>query len=411
MTESKLFKETEVYKPFAFPRAVEETIKHERMHWTEEEVDLSDDVSDWKLGRLSDAEKNFVTQILRMFTQSDLQVGGFYLDFLIPQIKNNEVRQMLGSFAVREGTHQRAYALLNDTLGLPEADFSKFLEIKEMHDKSEFMSDADPTTKQGLALSLAKGTFNEGVSLFASFVMLLNFQRRGKMKGMGKVVEWSVRDETAHVVGVTWLFRQLCSDHPEIVDDDFKKTIYDMARECVELEDRFIDLSFEQGGVEGLEPQEVKDYIRFIMDRRLVMLGLKENYNIAKNPLPWVDIILNAPDHTNFFENKVSEYEVGSLVGDWTYTMADFRIYGREGCPYCVEAKSALASRGIAYEYVDLTDDAARKAFYAERGFDGSAQTMPKIYRLRDEGEEYVGGFTDLARLLGSSEEVVDFVL
>lgn len=155
-----------------------------------------------------------------------------------------------------------------------------------MHDKDEFMREADPSTISGLARSLAKGIFNEGVTLFGSFVMLLNFQRRGLLKGMGKVVEWSVKDETKHVEGVTWLFRILCSEHPEIVTDQFKRDIYEMARTCVGLEDAFIDLAFDTGGVEGISPEGIKDYVRFIADRRLIGMGLKENFNVEKNPCP-----------------------------------------------------------------------------------------------------------------------------
>ena len=102
---------------------------------------------------------------------------------------------MLGSFANREAIHQRAYALLNETLGLSDAEYHAFLEYTEMADKIEFMMDSDPNTVRGLGFAMAKSVMNEGIALFASFVMFLNFQRYGKMKGMGKVVEWSIRDD------------------------------------------------------------------------------------------------------------------------------------------------------------------------------------------------------------------------
>ena len=82
-----------------------------------------------------------------------------------------------------------------------------------MADKLEFMQKSDNTTHRGLALALAKSVFNEGVALFASFVMLLNFQRFGKMKGMCEIVEWSIRDETMHVQGMTRLFREYVGEH------------------------------------------------------------------------------------------------------------------------------------------------------------------------------------------------------
>jgi glutaredoxin 3 len=249
---------SQTYKPFHYPWAVEITTRHEKAHWIEDELDLSEDVSDWKSGKVTQVEKDYVTNILRLFTQSDVAVGQNYYDQFIPKFKNNEIRNMLGSFAAREGIHQRAYALLNETLGLPDSEYHAFLEYKEMVNKIEFMQESDNSTMKGLGLALAKSVFNEGVALFASFVMLLNFQRFGKMKGMGKVVEWSIRDESMHVEGNAKLFRQFCVEHPKVVDDDFKTDIYSMARLAVKLEDKFVDLAYKMGEIEGLDASEVK---------------------------------------------------------------------------------------------------------------------------------------------------------
>ena len=312
-----MMKFSKTYRPFHYPWAVEITTRHEKAHWIEDEIDLSEDVTDWKGGRMTTTEKEYITNILRLFTQSDVAVGQNYYDQFIPKFKNNEIRNMLGSFAAREGIHQRAYALLNETLGLPESEYHKFLEYKEMTDKVDFMMEADPSTQRGLGLCLGKTVFNEGVALFASFVMLLNFQRFGKMKGMGKVVEWSIRDESMHVEGNAKLFRSFCKEHPRVVDNDFKREIYLMATKAVELEDKFIDLAYELGTIEGLSKQEVKEYIRYITDRRLLQLGLKSTFHVRENPLPWLEWVLNGADHTNFFENRVTEYEVAGLTGSW----------------------------------------------------------------------------------------------
>jgi len=308
---------SQTYKPFHYPWAVEITTRHEKAHWIEDEIDLSEDVTDWKGGKITAVEKDYITNILRLFTQSDVAVGQNYFDQFIPKFKNNEVRNMLGSFAAREGIHQRAYALLNDTLGLPDSEYHAFLEYTEMVDKIDFIMKSDPSTQRGLGLALAKSVFNEGVALFASFVMLLNFQRFGKMKGMGKVVEWSIRDESMHVEGNSKLFRSFCAEHPRIVDDEFKSEIYEMSRMAVELEDKFIELAYEMGEIEGLSKEEVKQYIRYIADRRLLQLGLKTNFKVKENPLPWLEWVLNGADHTNFFENRVTEYEVAGLTGSW----------------------------------------------------------------------------------------------
>jgi ribonucleotide reductase beta subunit family protein with ferritin-like domain len=307
---------SKTYKPFLYPWAVELTKKHEEIHWIEDEAELSEDIQDWRT-KLNESEKEFITQVLRLFTQSDVQVGENYHEFLIPKFKNNEVRNMLSSFASREGVHQRAYALLNDTLGLPDEEFHAFLEYKEMADKIDFMSTGDTSTQTGLALALAQSVFNEGMSLFSSFVMLLNFQRFGKMKGMGTIVEWSIRDETLHVQGNAKLFREFCVEHPRIVNDELKSKIYEMAKNAVKLEDRFIDLAYNGHEVQGLSKEEVKAYIRHIADRRLLQLGMKTKFKQKDNPLPWLDWVLNGASHDNFFEKRVTEYSVVGMEGDW----------------------------------------------------------------------------------------------
>lgn len=217
-------------------------------------------------------------------------------------------------------THQRAYALLNETLGFPDSFYSEFLQYREMADKIEHMRDSDVSTHRGLALALAKSVFNEGVMLFASFAMLLNFARHNKMKGMCKVVDWSIKDEHVHATSLAKLFRVLCSEKTRFVNDEFKREIYSMARETVALEDSFVNLAFEHNAdaIQGMTADEVKGYIRYITDQRLVSLGLKENYGV-ENPLDWIDWVIGGERHGNFFESRVSGYAVGGLTGCYNY--------------------------------------------------------------------------------------------
>ena len=311
-----LLDQSPAYKPFANPSFVNQAIEHDKLAWGEWECDLNEDVAQWKSGKISSSEKNFITQILRLFTQSDVIVGGSYVDVFLPRIKNNEARMMMLSFAQRETIHMRSYALLNDTLGFPESEYTAFLEYEAMADKIEFMQTFDPDTKQGLAKAIAQTVCNEGMSLFSAFVMLLNFQRFGKLKGMCEIVEWSIRDETMHVDGMTALFRQYITENPEVVNDEFKQSIYDMYRTAVTLEDKVIDLAFELGAMEGITKSEVKEYIRYIADRRLVNLGLKANWDISANPLPWLDWVLNGDSFKNFFEGRVTDYSADGMSGD-----------------------------------------------------------------------------------------------
>jgi ribonucleoside-diphosphate reductase beta chain len=160
--------------------------------------------------------------------------------------------------------------------------------------------------------------FTEGLQLFASFAILLNFPRFNKMKGMGQIVTWSVRDETLHCNSMIRLFKEFIKENPEIWTPELKKELYEACRTIIHHEDAFIDLAFEMGPMEGLTAKEVKDYIRFIGNRRLAQLGLEPIYEIDKNPLTWLDTMLNAVEHMNFFEGRATEYSKASTQGNWT---------------------------------------------------------------------------------------------
>jgi ribonucleoside-diphosphate reductase beta chain len=311
-----LLKAREYYKPFQYPWAFEAYDQQQKMHWLPSEVSLAEDVRDWN-ERLSTKEKNLITQILKFFTQGDVDIAQAYLDNYIPKFKPPEIRMMLSSIATSEANHAHSYSLLNDTIGLPDTEYKAFQEYKAMSDKHDYLFRSKGEGVEGMARELATfSAFGEGLQLFASFVMLLNFQRFGKMKGMCQLVTWSIRDESHHVDNMIKLFHVLIDENKHIWNDEFKKTLYDVARDMVSLEDKFIDLAFEQGGVEGIEPNQIKQYIRHIADRRLLQLGLKPNFAVKDNPLPWLDWVLNGVEHTNFFENRATEYTKGSMTGD-----------------------------------------------------------------------------------------------
>ena len=311
-----LFKERIHYKPFDYEWAFESYDTMQKMHWLPSEVPLHEDIRDWN-ERLTKEEKNLINQILKFFTQGDVDIAQAYLDKYIPMFKPPEVRMMLSSFATAEANHAHAYALLNDTLGEPELlDFKAFQEYKEMSDKHTYLFKDKGKGVQGLARDIACfSAFGEGLQLFASFVMLLNFQRYGRMKGMCQIVTWSIRDETHHVESMIKLFKTLVKENPNIWTEKFKASIYQTARDMVELEDKFIDLAFAMGGIRGLSADEVKKYIRYIADRRLLQLSLKPNYGVKDNPLGWLDWVLNGVEHANFFENRATEYNKGTITG------------------------------------------------------------------------------------------------
>lgn len=298
-----------------YPQFVEINKKHERSHWTSDEIKLQRDVEQWKSGFIDDVEKYLVMSILRLFTQSDRNVGTGYLDKLIPWIKNNEARGALTSFACREFEHQRAYALLSDTLGLGDSFYQEFLQYSEMREKHEYQIEQVEQSKEGALKYLAKQTMIEGISLFSSFGILLNFDRVGKLPGMVDINKWSFVDESIHVEGNTSIFRQGILELPHLWTDDFKKELYTMCRTIVTQEDAFIDKCYEICPViANLDKSEVKQYIRYVADYRLKQFGLKPNYGVDKNPLPWIDYLMGSTTG-NFFEREVVEYSKSNLSG------------------------------------------------------------------------------------------------
>lgn len=306
-----------IYKPFNYPWAYDAWLKQQQIHWLPEEVPLADDVRDWK-HNLTASEKSLLTQIFRFFTQADIEVNNCYMKHYSQVFQPTEVQMMLGAFSNMETVHIAAYSHLLDTIGMPETEYQAFMKYKEMKDKYDYMQQFGVKTKKDIATTLAVfGGFTEGLQLFASFAILLNFQRFGKMKGMGQIVAWSVRDETLHTLSIIKLFKTFLQENPEVFDEELKSRLYKACATIVHFEDAFIDLCFEMGSIEGLTPREVKQYIRYIADRRLNQLGLKDIYMIDNNPLPWLDEILNGVEHTNFFENRVTDYSKASTTGTW----------------------------------------------------------------------------------------------
>ena len=315
----KLTDTREYFKPFNYAWAYDAWLKHEQAHWLHTEVPMAEDVKDWKK-KLTKEEKLFLTNIFRFFTQGDIDVAGGYVKNYLPYFPQPEIRMMLMGFAAREALHIAAYSHLIETLGMPESTYNEFLEYQEMKDKHDYVTEL--SNKNGDLASTAThiavfSAFTEGMQLFSSFIMLLNFPRHGLMKGMGQIVTWSIVDETMHAENMIKLFKTFIKENNEIWNDDLKGRIYTIAEKMVQLEDKFIDLCYQGAHMRALEPEDVKQYIRYIADRRLISLGLKGIFKVKKNPLPWVEEMINAPVHGNFFENRVTDYAKGALKGSW----------------------------------------------------------------------------------------------
>lgn len=314
------------YKPFQYPEYYQRYLDHYNVNWRPEETRLDDDIHDWN-SVLTDQERSFLTEILRFFTEADVSVAEAYRKAYLPMFDLPEVSMMVLGFAEREPLHIRAYSYLIDTIGLPSSIYKAFMEYEEMAEKHAYTdSFLEGTTGKVDVRKLLKqiacfSAFTEGMQLFSSFIMLLNFSRFGKMKGMGEIVRWSIRDENMHCEGMSQIFKDILREYPEYNTQELEDEIREIGKRSVELEDKFIDLCFSHFGDalnQGLSREETKQYIRYIADRRMIGIGYKGIFNVRDNPIPWVDEILAISGHGNFFEVRVIDYSRGSHEGSWS---------------------------------------------------------------------------------------------
>ena len=307
--------ETEFYNPNEYPELVEQWEMHEDAHWTHREVRMPEDIEQWQSGEITDVEKSLIGNVLKLWTQSDVNVGGMYKKRLIGFFRNDKASDLLTSFAGREAVHKNAYAHLNNSLGLGESSYSEFLEIAEMAEKHDYMLEQ----VEDIKLYLAKQILVEGVSLFASFVILFNFSRFGKMKNMCDIVRWSMKDESMHVIGNAEILKIYLKETGQSLDEE---AVRETALRLVELEDAFIDRAYELGEVRGLPKDDVKKYIRYVTNYRLWQIGLTSPlFDIEENPIPWVNDIMGGQAFTNFFEREVTDYSKNNMSGEMTQDM------------------------------------------------------------------------------------------
>jgi ribonucleoside-diphosphate reductase beta chain len=305
------------YKPFEYQTAFEFYKDQHRAHWLADEVPLSSDLNDWKL-KLSESEKNLIGNILKSFAQTETYVNDYWATKVAVWFPKHEIKAMACAFADFESIHAEAYARLNEELGLD--DFEAFMEDEEAKAKIDRLVELPGDTLREKALSLAIfSAFTEGVNLFSSFAILMSFQLRNLMKGTGQIVEWSVRDESLHSKAGCWLFRTMIEEMPEL-NNGMEAQIYDACDLSVKLEFDFIDKAFEMGEIEGLNKNQLKNFIKERANQKLIELGYNPLYNdIDPNLLKqmeWFGHLTSGKTHQDFFAGRVTDYS--KSTADWS---------------------------------------------------------------------------------------------
>ncbi len=303
------------YAPFEYEQAYKYWELQQQSHWLHTEISMSSDINDWKQ-ILSETEKNVIGHILKGFTQSEVFIQEYWGSLISKWFKKPEIQMMAATFSAFESIHAVSYAYLNQSLGLE--DFEAFLHEPTAKAKIDRLIITKGKSKAEIAKSLAIfSAFNEGVNLFSSFAILLNFSRFNKMKGLGQIIAFSIKDESLHSEAGCWLFKTLISEYPEIWTDDLKKDIYEAARTTIELEDNFIDKAFSLGEIEGITAKDMKQFIRNRCNEKLIELGLKKNWkNIDQESLKnmeWFQVYSTGTSHSDFFAQRVSDYSKGSI--------------------------------------------------------------------------------------------------
>jgi ribonucleoside-diphosphate reductase beta chain len=305
------------YKPFEYQTAFEFYKDQHRAHWLADEVPLSSDLNDWKL-KLSEPEKNLIGNILKSFAQTETYVNDYWATKVAVWFPKHEIKAMACAFADFESIHAEAYARLNEELGLD--NFEAFMEDEEAKAKIDRLVELPGDTLREKALSLAIfSAFTEGVNLFSSFAILMSFQLRNLMKGTGQIVEWSVRDESLHSKAGCWLFRTMVEEMPEL-NEGMEAQIYDACDLSVKLEFDFIDKAFEMGEIEGLNKNQLKNFIKERANQKLIELGYNPLYNdIDPNLLKqmeWFGHLTSGKTHQDFFAGRVTDYS--KSTADWS---------------------------------------------------------------------------------------------
>jgi len=319
-----LLEERVVYKPFEYPKAYDYWLKQQQAHWLHTEVPMAQDVTDWK-SNMKDHEKNLIGGILKGFAQTETIVNDYWSTLVTKWFRKPEIIMMGTTLGSSETIHAEAYSLLNEQLGLDNfaefmedestmAKIEALMEVRDSHEKPDWH-------KRAVSLAIFSA-FTEGVNLFSSFAVLLSFKMRNLLKGVGQIVEWSVRDESLHSEAGCWLFRTLMQEHPEFKTDKLVKDIQDAATNALKLEFDFIDKVFEMGDLENLTKDELKNFIKHRVNTKMADLGLaplipaSEIDKGALKTMKWFDAVIAGKQQTDFFASRVTNYSKGHL--DWS---------------------------------------------------------------------------------------------
>lgn len=314
-----LLDERIAYKPFEYQWAYDAWFAQHSAHWMHHKIPMQSDIRDWN-ENLDEKEKNVISNILKGFAQTELEVEDYWSTFVTKWFPKPEIRKMAIAFADAETIHSEAYSYLNETLGLN--DFEAFMKDEATMKKLEVLMEVDPNDNslQNIARSLALfSACAEGIQLFSSFAVMLSFRTSNRMKGISQQMIYSIRDESLHSEYGCKLFRELVAEYPWIKGNGFDESIYEGVDLALQNEFHYIDKIFEMGDLDTITKAQLKNFMFDRANRKLAELGLKgDKYKVDEELLTemkWFYQLVGGTINGDFFDNHETNYSEPNA--DW----------------------------------------------------------------------------------------------
>ena len=314
--------------PFKYDWAWQKYIDGCANHWMPQEVNMNADIALWKSeDGLTADERVIVKRSLGFFSTADSLVANNLVLAIYRLITNPECRQYLLRQAFEEAIHTHAYQYCIESLGMDEGEiFNMYHEIPCVARKASWglkftQGISDPTFATGTTESdkellrnlIAFYCVLEGIFFYCGFTQILSMGRRNKMTGTAEQFQYILRDESMHVNFGIDVINQIKIENPDLWDEDMQRTAMQMILEGTQLEIEYARDTMPRG-VLGMNAAMMEEYLQFIANRRLAQIGLPEQFPGANNPFPWMSEIMDLKKEKNFFETRVTEYQVGGAL-------------------------------------------------------------------------------------------------
>ncbi|ORT71764.1 MULTISPECIES: ribonucleotide-diphosphate reductase subunit beta [Pseudomonas] len=314
--------------PFKYDWAWQKYLDGCANHWMPQEVNMTADIALWKsMDGLTEDERRIVMRNLGFFSTADSLVANNLALAVYRLITNPECRQYILRQAFEEAIHTHAYQYCIESLGMDEGEiFNMYHEIPSVAKKAawglkytraisdpEFNTGTVETDKELLRNLIAYYCVLEGIFFYCGFTQILSMGRRNKMTGVAEQFQYILRDESMHLNFGIDVINQIKIENPHLWDAAMKEEATQMILQGTQLEIEYARDTMPRG-VLGMNAAMMEDYLKFIANRRLTQIGLKEEYPGTTNPFPWMSEIMDLKKEKNFFETRVIEYQTGGAL-------------------------------------------------------------------------------------------------